>query len=288
MEEKRFSAKEVNKLLAAHDVRPSKKMGQNFVVDANIPEKLVKLSGLNKSCSVLEIGAGLGALTLQLSKAACHVTAVELDTRLLPILREVLGECSNVDLLQGDILKLDIGKLAAETMRGTNRHVCANLPYNITTPALTKLIDADVFESVTVMVQKEVAMRICAKPGSPDYGAFSVYINYHTEPEILFDIPPECFLPRPKVTSSVVKMLTRKERPLSGEDVNVFFRVVRAAFGQRRKTLVNAVFAVFGSTYSKETITQIVESCGFDSRVRGEALSVGEFIRLSSFFRGNS
>ena len=138
VEEKRFSAKEVNKLLGAHDVKPSKKMGQNFVIDANIPEKLVRLWGIDKTCSILEIGAGLGALTLQLSKAAEHVTAVELDTRLMPILREVLGDCSNVDLLQGDILKLDIGKLAAETMRGTNRHVCANLPYNITTPALTK------------------------------------------------------------------------------------------------------------------------------------------------------
>jgi len=288
VEEKRFSAKDVSKLLAAHDVKPSKKMGQNFVIDANIPEKLVRLSGLDKSCGVLEIGAGLGALTLHLSKAADHVTAVELDSRLIPILREALGDCSNVDLLQGDILKLDIGKLAAETMRGTNRHVCANLPYNITTPALTRLIDADVFESVTVMVQKEVAMRICAKPGSPDYGAFSVYINYHTEPEILFDVPPECFMPRPQVTSSVVRMMIRKERLLSGEDENLFFRVVRAAFGQRRKTLVNAVFAVFGSTHSKEAITGIVESCGFDARVRGEALNVAEFIRLSSCFRGNS
>jgi len=284
LEEKRFSAKEVNKLLAAHDVKPSKSMGQNFVIDANIPEKLVRLSGVDKSCCVLEIGAGLGALTLQLCKAADHVTAVELDSRLLPILRDVLGDCSNIDLLQGDILKLDIGKLAAESMRGTNRHVCANLPYSITTPAITRLIDADVFRSVTVMVQKEVAMRICAKPGSPDYGAFSVYTNYHTEPEILFEVPPECFMPRPQVTSSVVRMMIRKERLLSGEDENVFFRVVKAAFGQRRKTLVNAVFAVFGNTHSKESITQIVESCGFDARVRGEVLSVGEFIRLSSFF----
>ena len=288
MEEKRFGANEVNKLLAAHDVKPSKSMGQNFIIDANIPEKLVKLSGIDKSCCVLEIGAGLGALTLQLSKAADHVTAVELDKRLMPVLHEVLGDCSNVDLLQGDILRLDIGRLAAETMRGTNRHVCANLPYSITTPALTRLIDADVFKSVTVMVQKEVAMRICAKPGSPDYGAFSVYINYHTEPEILFDVPPECFMPRPQVTSSVVRMLIRSEHLLSGEDENMFFRVVRAAFGQRRKTLVNAVFAVFGSTHSKESITHIVESCGFDARVRGEALSVEEFIRLSSLFNVNS
>jgi 16S rRNA (adenine1518-N6/adenine1519-N6)-dimethyltransferase len=262
----------------------SKSMGQNFLVDKNIPVKIVKGSGIDDSCGVLEVGPGLGALTVELCKSAEHVTVVELDTRLIPMLNDLFTEHNNISIVQGDILKIDIKQLVNDTMPSLSYHVCANLPYNITTPVITALIETDVFESITVMVQREVALRICARPGSQDYGAFTVFANFYTEPEILFDVSPACFNPRPKVTSSVVKMKIRNERILSGEDERIFFRVVRAAFGQRRKTLINALYAVFENTYSKAEISGAVESCGFDKNIRGEVLSIDDFIKLSAFF----
>ena len=237
--------KQMRELLGRHGFEFSKSKGQNFLIDANIPEKIVRLSGVDMSCGVLEIGPGIGALTALLSKAAGKVTAVELDKRLLPILKETLEGLDNVEIIQADILKLDISAVVNEKMPDMRACVCANLPYNITSPALTALIDSGVFDFITVMVQREVALRMCAKPGSRDYGAFSVYINYHTIPEILFDVPPECFYPRPGVTSSVVKLKIRPDRLLAPEDEKRFFKVVRAAFGQRRKTLANALCAVF-------------------------------------------
>ena len=271
-------------LLDSHGFKFSKSMGQNFLVDANIPEKIVRLSGIDRECGVLEIGPGIGALTALLSDAAGKVTAVELDTKLLPILSETLSDRTNVEIVNGDILKLNIPALVLEKMPGLKHCVCANLPYNITSPALTVLIEAGVFQSITVMVQREVALRMCAKPGTADYGAFSVFINYHTHPEILFDVPPECFMPRPKVFSSVITMKIRKERLLQPEDEAKFFRVVRAAFGQRRKTLANALHAVFGQNMSKDEITEIITRCGFDYRVRGETLSIEDFMKISELF----
>jgi len=260
-------------------------MGQNFLIDANIPEKIVRLSNVDPSCGVLEIGPGLGALTSALSRAAGRVTAVELDGKLIPLLSETLAGLQNVEIVRGDILKLDIAGLVSQKMPGMKHIVCANLPYNITTPTLTALIDAEAFDSITVMVQREVARRICAAPGSPEYGAFTVYANYFTEPEILFDVPPECFIPRPGVFSSVLLMKPRKRRFLDAADEGLFFRVVRAAFGQRRKTLVNSLFAMFGSAFAKDEIAGFVVGCGFDARVRGETLGIEEFIKLSSKFR---
>jgi len=268
----------------AHGFRFSKSMGQNFLIDANIPEKIVKLSGVDKSSRVLEVGPGLGALTSVLSETAGHVTSVELDKRLVPVLQEIFAGHVNVDIVRGDILKLDIKMLMNEAMNGLNNHVCANLPYNITTPAITKFIDSKVFKSITIMVQKEVARRICAKPGSSDYGAFTLYANYHTLPGILFDVPPECFMPRPKVTSSVVNMEIRKERLLSDDVEITLFKIIKAAFGQRRKTLVNALHSGFGSIYEKELIAEAITKCGFDTLVRGEALGLDDFISLSVFF----
>jgi len=274
----------VRELLSMHGIKLSKSMGQNFLVDANIPEKIVRQSGIDKSCGVLEVGPGLGALTSILSREAGFVASVELDKRLVPVLNDIFSEHSNVKVVQGDILKLDIKKLVDENRSGLSQHVCANLPYNITTPAITAFIDAGAFESITVMVQKEVAGRICVKPGSSEYGAFTVYINYHSSPEILFDVPPECFIPRPKVTSSVVRMIVKPGQIQDAEDEKTFFRVVRAAFGQRRKTLVNALYAVFDKTHSKEEITNIVANCGFDIRIRGEMLSIDDFIKIASHF----
>ena len=219
-----YSTKE---LLKSHGFKFSKSMGQNFLVDPNIPVKIVKQSGVDNSCGVLEVGPGVGALTMELSKAAGHVTAVELDKRLVPILRSMFADNEKVSILQGDILKTNIKKLVEETMRNLTCNVCANLPYNITTPAITAFIESGVFQSLTVMVQKEVALRICAKPGSSEYGAFTIYTNYHTKPEILFDVPPECFTPRPKVTSSVVKMEMQPERLPDKKSEAVFFHVQR-------------------------------------------------------------
>jgi len=280
----RFGAVEVNNLLAAHGLSPSKAKGQNFLIDPNIPEKLVRLSGIGKTSGVLEAGPGMGALTVHLCRASNHVTAVELDTRLMPILREALKDYSNVTLVQGNILKVDINKLVDETMGESDRHVCANLPYNITTPVLAAFIKADVFETITVMIQKEVAERILAKPGSPDYGAFTVFVNYNSAVEKLFDVPPECFIPRPKVTLSVIKMTMRKMHPLNPDDEKLLFRIVKAAFSRRRKTLANALHAEFGETLNKEYITQTIITCGFDARVRGEALGVEDFINIAYLF----
>ena len=277
-----MDTQDIKALLSQHGFKFSKSMGQNFLIDKNIPEKIVRLSGIDLSDGVLEVGPGAGALTVELSKSAGKVTAVELDKRLTPILKTTLGNRGNVEIVEGDILKLNIAALVHEKMPDMRYHVCANLPYNITTPALSAFIDANVFESITVMVQKEVAERICASPGNRQYGAFSVYANYHTEPEILFDVPPECFMPRPNIVSSVVTLRPRRERMLSPEDERQFFRVVRAAFGQRRKTLVNALYAAFGNELEKDEIADIVIRCGFNPQIRGETLDIEAFAKLSS------
>jgi len=283
--EKQSNVESTREYLAANGFKFSKSMGQNFLIDANIPEKIVKLSGIDDSCGVLEVGPGLGALTDELSKSAGFVAAVELDKRLISVLKSKFAETKNVYITQGDILKLDIRKLVDDVMPDFDYHVCANLPYNITTPVITAFVESGIFKSVTIMVQKEVALRICAKPGSKDYGAFTVYTNYHTDPEMLFDVSPTCFIPRPKVTSSVVRMRIREERLLSPEDEKYFFKVVKAAFGQRRKTLVNALHAVLGETISKDEIAKILERCDLNKDVRGETLCVEEFIKISSQLR---
>ena len=276
-----YGQRDIKGILEGHGIRLSKALGQNFLVDANIPEKIVRLSGIDRSCGVLEVGPGLGALTSALCEAAGKVVSVELDKRLVPVLRDIFEGRGNVEIVHGDILKLDIPGLVEGKMQGLGRHACANLPYNITTPALVAIMSAGVFESMTVMVQREVAQRICAAPGSPEYGAFTVFVNYHAEPETLFDVPPECFMPRPRVHSSVVMMRTRAAWLLEPEDEAGFFRVVRAAFGQRRKTLVNALCAAFGDALGKDGLAAIVEGCGFDARARGETLGIEEFARLS-------
>ena len=279
------NAKSIKSLLDEYKFSFSKSKGQNFLIDKNIPEKIVRMSGIDSACGVLEIGPGTGALTLELCRAAGHVTAVELDKRLLPILNEVLSGIKNIDIVQGDILKLDLKKLVSEKMPGYAHHICANLPYNITTSAISSFIKADAFVTITVMVQKEVAKRICAVPGSSDYGAFSVFINYHTEPSLLFDVPPGCFVPRPKVWSSVILMKSRTTRLLQSDEEKLFFRVVRASFAQRRKTIVNALCSAFGNETEKEDIRRCVERSGLDPQIRGESLSIADFSMLSAELR---
>ena len=276
---------DIKALLARHGFRFSKRMGQNFLIQSWVPREIARASGADKGCGVLEIGPGIGPLTVQLSALAGKVAAVELDRSLLPILAETLATCGNVTVIPGDAMKLDLAALAAEQFPGLTPMACANLPYNITTPVLTALIQAGCFQAITVMIQREVALRICAQPGSPDYGAFSVFCQYHTQPELLFQVPPECFLPAPKVTSAVLRLLPRPEPPQSLVEESLFFRVVRAAFAQRRKTLLNALSATLGGTLGKEELRQALQGAGLDPNVRGERLGIAEFAALAANLR---
>ena len=275
--------KQIKNLLGRHGFQFSKAMGQNFLTAAWVPQKIAEASGLDESGAVLEIGPGIGCLTVQLSKKAGKVVAVELDRSLEPVLSETLAHLENTEVIFGDVLKLDLKKLAEQHMMGFAKKpiVCANLPYNITSPAIAALIDAKVFGAMTLMVQREVAKRICAKPGTADYGAFTVYVNMYTEPEILFDVSPACFMPQPKVWSSVISLRVRDKPKAELLDEAMFFKVVRSAFNQRRKTLVNALASGLEG-YSKERLMEIVVSCGHDKMVRGEKLDIHEFSKIAN------
>lgn len=277
---------EIRALLDRHGFRFSKSMGQNFLVAPWVPERIAASAGLDENTGVLEVGPGIGCLTEQLSRRAGRVLSVELDTALRPVLAETLAERENVELIFGDVLKQDLPALVSAHLAGLRPAVCANLPYNITTPLLTAFIEAGCFANITVMIQREVARRMCARPGTADYGAFTVYANWHTAPEILFDVPPGCFLPQPKVTSSVVRLTPRAAPPAEVADEKLLFRVVRAAFNQRRKTLANALAAGL-SGYTKEQITAAIAACGLDARVRGEALGIPEFAALANALAEN-
>ena len=275
----------IKALLGRHGFHFSKSMGQNFLIQDWVPRGLVEGAGVGAENGVLEIGPGIGPLTAQLAAAARKVVAVELDRSLLPVLSETLGDHSNVEILPADILKLDIPALVDERLPGLTPMACANLPYNITTPVLTALIQAGCFQAITVMIQREVALRICAQPGSPDYGAFSVFCQYHTQPELLFQVPPECFLPAPKVTSAVLRLLPRPGPPHGLVEESLFFPVVRAPFAQRPKTLLNALSATLGGTLGKEELRQALQGAGLDPNVRGERLGIAEFAALAANLR---
>ena len=268
-------------LLASHGFHFSKAKGQNFLIAPWVPESIAAESGVSKDVGVLEIGPGIGPLTQQLSLRAGRVCAVEVDERLKPILDITLEECSNVEILWADVLKLDIPALVKEKLPGLRPMACANLPYYITSPILTALLEAECFEAVTVMVQKEVAQRIAAQPGTPDYGAFTVFCQYYAQPELLFDVPAHCFLPQPKVTSAVVTLRVRKERPWEITDPAIFFRVVRASFAMRRKKLSNGLASGFPEL-GKQGAEQILSDCGFSENVRGETMGIPEFSRIAN------
>ena len=276
--------REIKALLARHGFRFSKSMGQNFLIQSWVPRDIAAASGAGPGVGVLEIGPGIGPLTDRLAGLADRVAAVELDHSLLPVLAETMAGRDNVEIVPGDILKLDVPTLVGEKLAGLTPIVCANLPYNITTPVLTALLEARCFASITVMIQREVARRICAAPGTPDYGAFSVYCQVHAGTELLFDVPPDCFLPAPKVTSSVLR-LTPRPLPAEIEDEAFFFRVVRAAFAQRRKTLLNALGAAFGGQFSKEELAGLLADCGLPENVRGERLGIPEYAALARALR---
>ena len=276
---------QIKALLARHGFRFSKSMGQNFLIADWVPREIAKASGAGPGSGVLEVGRGTGCLTRELAQRAGRVVSVELDKALPPILAETLADCPNAQVVSGDILKTDIPALVEERFPGLAPIACANLPYNITTPVVTALLEAGCFTSVTVMIQREVAKRICAAPGTADYGAFSVYCQYYTDPEILFEVPPDCFLPAPKVTSAVVRLAPRPA-PAQVDDPDHFFRVVRAAFALRRKTLLNSLSANLGGQYSKEELSQAIAACGLPPDIRGERLSIPQFAQLSRRLRG--
>ena len=258
-----------------------KKFGQNFLIDAHVINKIISAADITKDDCVLEIGPGIGTMTQYLAESAGQVVAVEIDKNLLPILDETLAEYDNVTIINDDILKVDINKIVEERNGGRPIKVVANLPYYITTPIIMGLFEKHVpLLSVTVMVQKEVAQRICSPAGKGDYGAFSVFCQYYAEPELLFDVPASCFIPQPKVTSAVVCLRTRPA-PADIRDEVLFFRTVRASFAQRRKTLVNGLASGFPQL-TKAELTDVLAACGLPANVRGETLGLEGFAALSN------
>ena len=263
-------------LLAEHGFHFSKAKGQNFLIASWVPQQIAEDAGVDETAGVLEIGPGIGPLTQQLALRAGKVCAVEVDNRLKPILDITVGEFDNLEIIWNDVLKMDVKALVQEKFPGLRPMACANLPYYITSPILSALLEAECFDSVTVMVQKEVAQRIAAKPGTADYSAFTIFCNYYAEPEILFDVPAHCFMPQPKVTSAVIQLKVRKERPWQIDDPAVFFRVVKSSFAMRRKTLQNGLASGFPEL-GKAGAGEVLTACGLSPSVRGETLDIPTF-----------
>lgn len=271
---------EIQALLERHGFRFSKSMGQNFLIESRVPRDIADACGADGDTGVLEIGPGIGPLTAELARRAGKVVSVELDRRLYPVLAETMAGFDNFTLIPGDVMDLDLPALIAEHFGGLRPILCANLPYNITTPVLTRCVESRCFESLTVLIQKEVAQRICAAPGTADFGAFSLLMQYYTEPRLLFTVPNTCFLPAPKVTSAVIHCPVRKAPPVEVVSEAALWRAVRAGFALRRKTLVNSLRT--GYDLPKEQLTEIVAACGLDPNVRGERLSLADYARLAN------
>jgi 16S rRNA (adenine1518-N6/adenine1519-N6)-dimethyltransferase len=270
----------VKRLLAQNGLTLSKALGQNFLTDPEVCPRMAKLSGAREEAGVLEIGPGIGVLTRELAKTAGKVVTVELDRRLLPLLSDTLGDLDNVTVIQGDVLKLDLPELIRENFPPEMPVlVCANLSYYITSPVIMLLLESKLpFESITVMVQKEAAQRLCARVGSRQAGAVTVAVDYYARAEQLFDVPRESFLPSPKVDSSVIQLTVRQTPPIEVADEAGFFRMVKAAFSQRRKTAANGISA--GTGLPKERIAAAIETAGFAADVRAETLTIEELARL--------
>ncbi len=261
-----------------------KKFGQNFLIDAHVLKKIIDAAEIRKEDFVLEIGPGIGTMTQYLAEAAREVVAVEIDKELIPILNDTLSAYNNVTVINEDILKVDIKKLAYEKNEGRPIKVVANLPYYITTPIIMGLFESHVpIESITVMVQKEVAQRMQASPGSKDYGALSLAVQYYAIPYIVANVPLNCFMPRPKVGSAVIRLKTHVKPPVTVKDEDMMFRLIRASFNQRRKTLQNGLNNSPEIAAEKEQITKAIESLGLSANVRGETLTLEQFAQLSDF-----
>ena len=270
----------IKKILSEHGFTFSKSLGQNFLINPTVCPRMAEACGADSDTGVLEIGAGIGVLTAELAKRAKKVVSLELDTRLIPVLAETLGEFSNVEILNADVLKIDLNKLIDDCFQGMHIAVCANLPYYITSPVIMALLESRIpVDAVTVMVQKEAAARLCAPVGSRDAGAVTVAVNYYAQAEKLFDVSAGSFMPAPKVDSSVIRLNIRKEPPVEVSDEKFFFRVIKAAFGQRRKTASNSLSAGLG--IPKDKVSAAIAAAGFEPSVRAESLTMQELARLS-------
>ena len=271
-------------ILQKYNFMFQKRFGQNFLIDTRVLDKIISASGITKDDMILEVGPGIGTMTQYLCESARKVVAVEIDKNLIPILEnDTLKEYDNVRVINEDILKLDINKLVEEENDGKPIKVVANLPYYITTPIIMGLFESHVpIESITIMVQKEVADRMQTGPGCKDYGALSLAVQYYAEPYIVANVPPNCFMPRPNVGSAVIRLTSHKEPPVQVEDEQLMFKIIRASFNQRRKTLANGLNNSPEIQFSKEVIINAIESLGKGASVRGEALTLEEFAKLSN------
>ena len=277
------NSKNTIEILQKYGFRFQKKFGQNFLINPSVLEDIIDAAEVTKEDFVLEIGPGIGTMTQYLCESAREVVAVEVDRNLIPILEDTLSEYDNVTVLNEDILKVDIAKLAQEKNAGKPIKVVANLPYYITTPIIMGLFESHVpLESITIMVQKEVADRMQEGPGSKDYGALSLAVQYYAKPEIMLEVPPSCFMPQPKVGSAVIRLTRHEKPPVEVKSEKLLFQVIRASFNQRRKTLVNGLsnFGVFGLT--KEVLQECIEELGVSGTIRGEALTLEQFAKLSN------
>ncbi|MCR5451272.1 MAG: 16S rRNA (adenine(1518)-N(6)/adenine(1519)-N(6))-dimethyltransferase RsmA [Lachnospiraceae bacterium] len=276
------SAGEAKRLLSEFGLHAKKKYGQNFLTDTGLLDDIVNAAGVEKDDVVLEIGPGLGCLTARLAEAAEKVIAVEIDTSLLPLLQKTLEDYSNIEIINEDVLKLDLGALAAEKAGNRKFKVVANLPYYITTPIIMALLEKELpIESITVMVQLEVAQRLEALPGSKEYGAITLSVAYYTKPEIVLEVPREAFMPSPNVDSAVIKLTVNEEAPVKCKDTALMWKIIRAAFNQRRKTLSNALSGGGICGGDKSVIKEAMEDASLEQSVRGETLSLEDFARLT-------
>lgn len=269
----------IKDVMTRHGFSFSKALGQNFIVDPSVCPRIAEMGGCDENTGVIEIGAGVGVLTAELAKRAKKVVCVELDKRLLPVLDETLADFDNIEIINDDILKIDLHKLIEEKFGGMRVVVCANLPYYITSPVIMLLLESKLpIEAVTVMVQKEAGQRLCAEVGSRDAGAVTAAVNYYAEAEKLFSVSRGCFMPSPKVDSMVIKLTLRKEPLMVLSDEKKFFKLIKAAFGQRRKTAVNSISSGMG--ISKDKVAKALEQAGFSPDVRAEKFSMEDFKRL--------
>ena len=285
MREKLGNPKNTIEVIQKYQFAFQKKFGQNFLIDPHVLDKIIGAAGVTKEDMVLEIGPGIGTMTQYLAEAAREVVAVEIDNNLIPILKETLAEYDNVTVINEDILKVDIAALAQEKNGGKPIKVVANLPYYITTPIIMGLFENHVpISSITIMVQKEVADRMQVGPGTKDYGALSLAVQYYARPQIIANVPPNCFMPRPKVGSAVIQLVRYEEPPVQVDNEKLMFRLIRASFNQRRKTLVNGLKNSQELDFSKEEIEKAMAETGIPVNVRGEALTLAEFADLANAF----
>ena len=272
----------IQQLLLRHGFKFSKSMGQNFLIDRNVPIAIAEASEADETCGVLEIGPGIGALTTQLARRAGKVVSIELDRDLVPVLQETLAEHKNVEIISGDALRLDLQSLIREKFQGLTPMVCANLPYNITTPVLTKLLEIPELTAITVLIQKEAAQRICARPGTSEVSAFSLQMQYQMKLSTVLEVPNECFYPVPKVTSTVLRCVRRTEPAVSVKNEALFQKVLQGAYLLRRKTLVNSLSSALPH-FGKENIRQAIIAAGLSETVRGEQLTLENIAAISDF-----